>query len=191
MNSPEPELTPDDRKLERELRGLEPEGPSDGLKARIRAAAADLGVETTPESRKVIAFPQFLKEQWLGAAAACFALVFAILLLADRQPADTTLALGNPDTTETEVLTGDSDQGLILWGNDNVPRIDQNSFVSQDQVLISQENFGIVQEGDGPPMWKIQCEIVNRAVWEDQETGDRHEKIVPERRILFVPVRHD
>ena len=78
-------------------------------------------------------------------------------------------------------LIGDPDDELIIWGNP--PKIDPSPFALRNQVLVSQENDGIVEVEPGRPMWKIRIKVLDR--------NDSRKDVVPVERVLYVPVRHD
>ncbi len=201
MNVPGQNLDPEDKRLQRELRGYEPVAPSDSLKERIRSAAADAGVETQPDrplQEVLVRVPAFLRENWFGAAAAALAMIFGGLLVfqpneeaSSPQMVSAPVATSEAPATPSNTVQGDAVDGLVVWGNDNVPQLNRQSFISTDQHLVSQKNLGIVETEDGTPMWKIEYELLNRASWKDPQTGSQHQELVPEKRVLFISVHHD
>lgn len=201
MNVPGQNLDPEDNRLQRELRGYEPVAPSDSLKERIRAAAADAGVETQPGrplQDVLVRVPAFLRENWFGTAAAALAMIFGGLLVFQQSDeamspnlVSAPMASSAAPSTQPDVLKGDASDGLVVWGNNNVPELNRESFISTDQHLVSQKNLGIVETEDGTPMWKIEYELLNRASWKDPQTGSQHQELVPEKRVLFISVHHD
>ncbi|MFT5468189.1 MAG: hypothetical protein ACI8UO_003297 [Verrucomicrobiales bacterium] len=171
MNAIAPQPSSEDEKLERELRDFEVVGPRPGLKERIRAEAAELGVESQ-DSKKIVRFPAL--QTWISSAAALVALAFGIALwMETEKPVEKAVPLGN--------------RGLA--GGDPTPA--HRPYTLVDQVLVNQVNDGVIFTEDNQPMWQLRYDFINRAEWQDVETGETREVVAPEQRIFFMPVRHD
>ncbi len=173
-------LEPREAALEQELRALAPLSPSGGLKERIRQAARDLDANPTatiapsavqPERRNVIEAPFWRRPGLVAAAAVLVAGLFAAKLFFAPDAA--------PDTHAN--ITGDPEDELIIWSNP--PKVDPSPFALKNQVLVSQENDGIVEDEHGRPVWKIRIKVLDR--------NSAQTNAVPVERTLFVPVQHD
>ncbi len=177
MNAEIPPLDPREAVLEQELRSLAPHGPSAGLKDRIRQAARELETAAGPPPlprethQNVIQVPFWRKPGVIGVAAALVIGLFAANVF-----------FSSEDTRPTQAnILGDPEDELIIWGNP--PKIDPSPFALKNQVLVSQENDGIVEVEPGQPMWKIRIKVIDR--------NDPRKEGVPIERVLYVPVRHD
>jgi hypothetical protein len=62
--------------------------------------------------------------------------------------------------------------------------------VEEETVWGAGELKGIVDNGDGPRMWKVRYETVRRTAWAD-EHGSVQLRFEPEERLLFVPVSYN
>ena len=178
MNAFAPQSSPEDEKLERELREFKVVGPRPDLKDRIRAEAAKLGVEpvAAEPAKKVVRFPI---QTWIASAAAVVALGFGIALWLETQEKSGNLAAASPAEDEAGGAPGS--------GSD----LNLKPYTMVDQVLVNQANDGVIETEDGQPMWQLRYELINRTEWQDPETGETHEVVAPEQRLLFMPVRYD
>lgn len=190
MNPDLPILTPQEEQLEQELRSYVPRVPSLDLKARIRAAAAEMGVqpEAPPvppiEPKKIARFP--MAQAWISAAALLVAGVFGVAIWQQNHPGSP----GAPSVVNNAApAAGSHPDELLLWNN--APRVESLAPSESERVLVSQHNDGVVTGADGQPKWKLRQKFLNRAVWEDPETGEKHRMEVPEEREVLVPVHHD
>ncbi len=207
MNPRSNNLDPKEERLARELRELTPLEPA-GLKARIRQAAIEQGLDPEPnrDHRDIVdpsvrplvnlqagRWPQVLRENWFGAVAACVAVVFGVLLIQERL--ERTPSGGGGSMVEQDSNWSGSGgrvpEQYVRWDYNNVPQIEPESVLQADELMVGQKNFGVVQGEDGMPVWMIQLELMRRATAEDPESGDVRERLVPERRVFYVPVRHD
>lgn len=172
MNAISPQPSPEDEALERELRQFELVAPSARLKNRIRAAAADLGLEseaaTASAPKNVVRFPNL--QSWISSAAAMVALGFAIALWVQ-----------NP----TEKPAGG------VAGSAGAPNARVSPYTFTDQILVGHKNEGVVETADGTPMWSVRYDLLNRIESIDPETGEPRNEITPEERRFFYPVHHD
>ena len=181
--NPEPlsPIDPHEAALEAELRELEPYTPSASLKDRIRAAAAEIeepSFDTVEE--KIVRPVAFSRPAWIAAAAAIVAAFFSIAVW-------TQLRQSSPN--QPVIVEDDSNKAPLLW-NRQPEGVPGSSYTLSDQVFVGQENEGVVEFDEGP-MWKIRTDWLNRTEWENPETGIPQEKLEPEQRYIFVPVRHN
>tara|TARA_R110002096_G_scaffold26518_22_gene81837 strand:+ start:10493 stop:10975 length:483 start_codon:yes stop_codon:yes gene_type:complete len=160
---------------------MAPLAPSSSLKDRIRQAASELDSAPAPPElprmseatarKNVVEVPFWRKPGFVAAAAALVVGLFAAKFFF------------SPDESEPAMasLIGDPDDELIIWGNP--PRVDPSPFTLKNQVLVSQENDGIVEDDHGRPMWKIRIKVLDR--------NGSNKNAVPVERVVYVPVRHD
>lgn len=179
MNADPPPLDPLNEReaaLELELRSLAPLAPSSNLKDRIRQAAAEQRTAPSPVSedpsrKNVVEVPFWRKPGFIAVAAAVVIGVFA------------TSFFFSPDSSEPVAvsLLGDPEDELIIWSNP--PKVDPSPFALRNQVLVGQQNDGIVEDEHGRPMWKIRIQVLDR--------NQSAKSAVPVERVVYVPVRHD
>ncbi|MEM1294613.1 MAG: hypothetical protein AAGH89_04565 [Verrucomicrobiota bacterium] len=179
MNADTPPLDPLNEReaaLELELRSMAPLAPSSSLKDRIRQAAAELdsapaSLPVEPERKNVVEVPFWRKPGFAAVAAAVVIGIFA------------TSFFFSPDSSEPVAvsLVGDPEDELIIWGNP--PKVDPSPFALRNQVLVSQQNDGIVEDEHGRPMWKIRIQVLDRS--------PSAKSAVPVEQVVYVPVRHD
>jgi len=62
--------------------------------------------------------------------------------------------------------------------------------IEEETLWVAEEVKGIVDTGDGPPMWKVRYETVRRTAWSDAQGGTQI-RFEPEERIVFVPVSYN
>jgi hypothetical protein len=98
---------------------------------------------------------------WAGTAAAALVLIaVGVALIVAKRPAEVVSIAPPPEEFEEETL----------WGAGEVA--------------------GIVDGGDGQPMWKLRYETVRRIAWAD-EHGATQLRFEPEERLIFVPVSYN
>lgn len=191
------ELTELEASLERELAGLEPWRPSLQLRHRIEAEAAGrepAAAEPEPEAAPAPFVARFarirLKHVVVAAAALAALITVAVMPLwmpgkgGESGLAETGPAAGEPSGAASDQAPG----GLILW--DRVPGTNEPVDLHRDQIFIGGQSVNVVQPDQGPAMWRVRYQLLNRTSWKDEETGTVREQFVPEERVLFVPVRH-
>jgi len=193
MNPDLPILTPKEKQLEEELLSYVPRTPSADLKARIRAAAAELKDQPAAslpplppvEPKKIVRFSIF--QPLVTIAALIMVGVFGVLIWQQSHPNSNRedLVKGTP----TAPPTGANPDELLMWNN--APRVEGAPPEARDRVLVSQQNDGVVTGEDGQPKWKLRYKFLNRAVWEDPETGEKHKIVIPAEEEVLVPVHHD
>jgi hypothetical protein len=62
--------------------------------------------------------------------------------------------------------------------------------VEEETLWLDGEITGVIDSGDGPPMWKLRYETVRRTAWSD-ENGATQLRFEPEERLIFVPVSYN
>lgn len=150
-----------------ELAGLRPVQPGESLKERIRSAAS----VAEPGGRAIIGTapwwgPASRIGAWAAAAVALATFAWSLRqgsgpLPVQEEGAPVSL-VERPEAGEVEEET--------LWGAGEVA--------------------GIVDSGDGRPMWKLRYETIRRTAWSDGEGASRL-LFEPEERIIFVPVSYN
>jgi hypothetical protein len=166
MNSSlDPDETEPYNALARELAGFRPLPPSADLKRRILEQA-----DANPEQPRLPAFPR-----WVGIAAA---LVISLSL-----GAAWVRSLQPRSMEQGSVGAADADKDAEFVA-------DTGGEVEEETVWVAGELTGIVDTGEGPPMWKLRCETIRRTAWADAE-GAAQIRFEPEERLLFIPVSYN
>jgi len=146
--------------LERELDSFRPTAPADDLKERIRRMA-----EAPPVPRRA---PRSWSFQVLAGAAALCVLFGAVAIW----PRGTATGSPSPESPVVEVTS------------------DTPADLEEETLWVAEEVKGIVDTGDGPPMWKVRYETVRRTAWSD-EHGATQLRFEPEEFFVFVPVNYN
>ncbi len=118
--------------------------------------------EASPESMSVVS-SWFGEMSWnwaWGAVAALLLVAMGVAPLVSKRPGAVVSTAPEPEVFEEETL----------WSAGEVA--------------------GIVESGDGQPMWKLRYETVRRIAWSD-EKGTTRLRFEPEERLIFVPVSYN
>jgi len=161
---------PGQENLARALGNFRPVHPGERLKERIRLS---VGAEERPvpggwfQGLRQRVSVRFVR--WVSVAAA---MVVAVPLAGPVRR--TVVGLFHPEKPDLMVQSATPESGEFeeetLWGQGEVA--------------------GIVDTGDGQPMWKLRYETVRRLAWSDRQ-GFTRLHFEPEERIIFVPVSYN